>query len=186
MKLTPIDVQQQQFRLVMRGYDRREVASFLDLVSQQMGELARDNSELRADLRRVKSELEEHKQREQTLREAMLTAQRAIDEIREQAEKEARLMLTEAELRAEKIVYDAHKRVTKVIEDIQELKRQRARAIEELRGVLNTHVRLLAIEEEGSDKEQEPQASVMVLEHIRPPALPKSEEIEPARVGRSG
>src|SRR5262245_56287879 len=115
MKLTPIDIQQQQFRRVWQGCDRREVAAFLDLVAQQLGDVVRENGELRSDLRRVRGELDEHKQREQTLREAMLTAQRAIDEMREQAEKEARLMLTEAEIRAEKLVYDAHKRVTKVL-----------------------------------------------------------------------
>ena len=184
MKLTPIDVQQQQFRQTLRGYDRREVASFLDLVSQQMGEIVRENNELRSDLRRVRSELEEHKTREQTLKEAMLTAQRAIDEIREQAEKEARLMLTEAEIRAEKLVYDAHKRVTRVIEDIQELKRQRTRALEELRGVLNVHAKLLDVHEEHVKQESEPVASVMVLEHIRPPAPPKTGDIEPVRAIR--
>jgi len=54
MRITPIDIQQQQFHKTFRGADRREVASFLDLVSQQMGELIRQNDELQIEIRRLK------------------------------------------------------------------------------------------------------------------------------------
>ena len=100
MKLTPIDIQQHQFRKTLRGFDPREVANFLELIGQQLGELSRENSELKAEQRRTKRELDEHRDQEHTLKEAMLTAQGAIAEIREQAQKEAQLTLTDAELRA--------------------------------------------------------------------------------------
>ena len=95
MRLTPIDIQQQKFHRVWRGLETREVQSFLDLVAQQLGDLIRENGELRVELRRMSQELEGHRNREETLREAMLTAQRAIDEIREQAKKEAGLRTPE-------------------------------------------------------------------------------------------
>src|SRR5262245_32611885 len=114
MKLTPIDIQQQQFRPKLRGYDRREVHAFLDLVAQQLGEVQRDNNELRAEIRRAQRDLDDHQGRESTLKEAMLTAQRAIEEIREQARKEAEVIVGEAEVRAEKLVQGAHLRVSKM------------------------------------------------------------------------
>ncbi|MBI3178218.1 MAG: DivIVA domain-containing protein, partial [Deltaproteobacteria bacterium] len=143
MKLSPIDVQQQQFRSAWRGYDRREVKAFLDLVAEQLTELSRENGKLAGELRQRKRELDEHRDREETLREAMLTAQRAIDEIRDQAKKEAQLVVSEAEMRAEKILHNAHGRVGKIVDEINEVRRQRTRVIEELRGLLSTHSKLL-------------------------------------------
>ena len=37
MRLTPIDIQQQQFGRSLRGYDAKEVENFLDLVATQVG-----------------------------------------------------------------------------------------------------------------------------------------------------
>jgi cell division initiation protein len=182
MRLTPIDVQQQQFRSSFRGYERKEVKSFLDLVAQQMGELSRENNELRADVRRFERQLEEHRDREETLREAMLTAQRAIDEIREQAKKEAQIVVTEAEVRAEKILHSAHCRVTKVVDDINDLRRQRTRAIEELRSVLTIHAKLLDSYEDEQG-EMSSVGSVTVLDRVRPPAPPTADDNEADAIG---
>lgn len=175
MRLMPIDVQQQQFRRGIRGFDRREVQAFLDLVSEQMAEVIRENNELRGELRRSQQALDEHRERETTLREAMLSAQRAIDEIREQAKKEAQLTVTDAELRAEKILHHAHARSSRLTEETSELKRQRVRAIEELRAILNTHAKLLDLAEQTA-RDDLGEASVTVLGRLRPPALPMARE----------
>jgi cell division initiation protein len=172
MKLTPLDVQQQQFRRELRGFERREVQSFLDLVSQQMGELVRESTELKLELRRSQHEIEEHRDREATLREAMLTAQRAIEDMRDQARREAEVVVSEAEVRAEKIIHNAHARVTKILEEVGELKRQRARAVEELRGILNTHQKLLELHDQSVEREV-PQATVTVLDRVRAPQPPQ-------------
>lgn len=178
MRLTPIDIQQQQFRRTLRGIDCREVQSFLDLVAQQMGELSRENNEMRNELRRLERQLGEHRDREETLREAMLTAQRAIDEIREQAKKEAQVIVTESEVRAEKILHNAHCRVTKIIDDINGLKRQRVRAIEELRSILVTHERLLETYEAQVADQPANEGTVTVFERVRPPAPPALDDVD--------
>ena len=184
MRITPIDIQQQQFHKGLRGFDRREVQSFLDLVSQQMGELIRQNDELQIEIRRLKQELDEHRNREDTLREAMLTAQRAIDEIRENAKKEAQLIVTDAEMRAEKILHNAHGRVTKLLDEINELKRQRTRALEEMRGLLRTHQKLIdTYETEVAPKEE---GTVTVLDRLRPPALPAVHPLSEVKANGTG
>ncbi len=171
MRLSPIDVQQQQFRSVWRGYDRREVKGFIDLVAEQLTELSRENGKLTGELRQLKRELDEHRDREETLREAMLTAQRAIDEIRDQAKKEAQLVVSEAEMRAEKILHHAHGRVGKIVDEINEVRRQRTRAIEELKGVLNTHAKLLDTYAPDG-REEKPEGSITVLDRVRAPEPP--------------
>lgn len=180
MKLTPIDIQQHQFAKVFRGVDRREVSDFLALVADQLAEATRDSNELRTEVKRLSRELEEHRDREETLKQAMVTAQRAIDEIREQATKEAQLVVTESEMRAEKILHNANCRVTRLVDEVNDLRRQRIRAVEELRGVLNTHSKLL----DALEDQQEEGGTVTVLDRVRAPAPPSLEGPPRADSGR--
>lgn len=172
MKLTPIDIQQHQFRSAWRGIDGAEVRDFLALIADELGCVVRENNELRSEVKRLERNLDEHRDREETLKQAMVTAQRAIDEIREQATKEAQLVVTEAEIRAEKVLHNANVRVTKLADEVNELKRQRTRAIEDLRGILSVHVKLL-------DTYQEPSSggdpTVTVLDRVRAPVPPSLE-----------
>lgn len=173
MKLTPIDIQQQQFKKSWRGVDGAEVQAYLGLVAAEMSELSRENNELRTEAKRQQREIDTHREREETLREAMLTAQRAIDEIRDHAKKEAQLMVSEAEVRAERVLQNAQSRVARLAEEVNDLKRLRVRALEELRGVLNTHGKLIDVTEKQIENETEEMVSnVTVLERLRAPAPP--------------
>ena len=46
-RLTPVDVQQQQFRRSFRGYDEQEVDDFLDRVTEDVGALLEENGRLK-------------------------------------------------------------------------------------------------------------------------------------------
>ena len=179
--MTPIDIQQYQFRKSVWGFDVQEVRRFLDTLAQQLAERMRETNTLKTELKRTECALQEHRDRETSLREAMLTAQRAIDEIREQAQKEAEVMVAEAELRAEKLLHTAQKRVTKVLEDVADLKRQKVRALEELRGVLRTHERLLEMHD--AEAGGEPSGEVMVLDRLRAPLPPSQDDLQGAGGG---
>jgi DivIVA domain-containing protein len=48
-RLTPVDVQQKEFRLAVRGYNEREVDEFLDEVTEEMARLYAENTRLRAE-----------------------------------------------------------------------------------------------------------------------------------------
>ncbi|MEM6531496.1 MAG: DivIVA domain-containing protein [Myxococcota bacterium] len=172
MKLTPIDIQQHQFRTAWRGLDSGEVRDFLSLVADQLGEITRENNDLRAEVKRLERHLDEHRDREETLKQAMVTAQRAIDEIREQATKEAQLVVTEAEMRAEKILHNANVRVTKLADEVNELKSQKTRVLEELRGILNVHGKLLDAYNEAPEADEQ---TITVLDRVRAPAPPSLE-----------
>lgn len=187
MKLTPIDIQQQQFKKTWTGFDRAEVQSFLDLVSQQMSELCRENNELRGDMKRARAEIDDHRERESALREAMLTAQRAIDDIRDHAKKEAQLVVSEAEVRAERILHNANARVTKLIDEVHDLQRQRLRAIEEVRSVVSTHLKLIEFAEKQADEGGDAQVlgTVTVLERVRAPAPPENTKSAKASESRA-
>ena len=167
MRLTPLDIQQQQFKSGLWGFDPKEVDAFLDLVAGEVERLARENNQLRDQLRQRDAELDEHRKREQTLKETMVTATRLAEETRENAKKEAEIVVARAETRAEQIVQNAHTRLARVLEDLDELRRQRAQLEASLRSVIDSHKKLLdATSERASAVESETRR---VLQHIDGP-----------------
>lgn len=154
MKITPLDVDQQQFHRVFRGCDPEEVHRFLDLVSREMEELIRENNQLKEELRRRDQQLAEYREHEAQLREALVSAGRMTDEIKESARKEAELITAEAELRAEKIIAAAQERAVRLTDETNDLRRQKARLTAELRAILDAHRRLLdTLEDLEGDEE---------------------------------
>ena len=151
MKITPIDIRQQQFGRSLRGLDAREVDSFLNLVSDELETLQRENNRFKEELARTMRIVEEHRERERTLKETMITAQRITDDIKEGARKEAEIIISRAEIQAEKIIHAANDRLIKVIEDINEMKRQREQLRVGLSNLVESHRKLLReIHEEKS------------------------------------
>ena len=171
MKMTPMDIQQQQFRSSFSGLDRTEVRQFLQLVSETVTELSLENSELKTEVRRMQQTLDEFGQTENLLKQAMITAQKAVEDVREQTKKEADIIISEAELRAEKLLHHAHIRLSSILDDIQQLKSQKIRVIEDLRSLLRTHMELLQLHDDKQQQEPD-EASLKVLERVRVPAPP--------------
>ena len=104
MKVTPLDLRQQKFKTVMRGYDRAEVEAFLNETAEDYEQALRDADRLRDDLVRSQSSLDEHREGERNLRNTLLTAQRLADEIRNNAEAEGKRLIREAEGRSDLII----------------------------------------------------------------------------------
>src|SRR5207249_2854382 len=49
-RITPVDIQQKEFRLAFRGYNERDVDAFLDEVTEEVGGLYSENKRLREQL----------------------------------------------------------------------------------------------------------------------------------------
>src|SRR4026209_1747691 len=101
MKVTPLDLRQQKFKTVMRGYDRAEVESFLNETAEDYEQALREADRLRDELARSQSSLDDHREGERNLRNTLLTAQRLSDEIRNNAEAEGKRLIREAEGRVD-------------------------------------------------------------------------------------
>lgn len=160
MKLTPLDIQQQQFRTGLVGFDKKEVDAFLDLLAADVEELIRQNNTLREEVKRKEQELEEHRERERTLKDTMLTATRITEDIKQNARKEAEIVIAAAETQAEQIIQNAHTRLVRIMEDIDELRRQKAQFEGSLASILATHQKLL---EAMTEREHRTEADMVSL-----------------------
>ena len=146
MKITPLDIQQQQFRgKIFGGLDPDEVDGFLQQVSQEMEQLVRENNDLKEFQRKAAIDLEEMNLREKALRETMLAAQRIIEEMKSNAQKEATLIITEAELQGEKLVAAAETRLVELRTEIQELRRQKQQFEASFKSLLDNHYNMLTV-----------------------------------------
>jgi len=150
MKITPLDIQQQQFKKTRGRYDAGEVDSFLEMVRMEMEEVLRENSELRDELKKTKNRLSELVEHERTLKDAIISTQKVVEDIKANAQKEAEIITAEARLDADKIIGNAHEQIRKLTEDVQELKRQRVRVESELQAILNSHLKLLEATSESA------------------------------------
>jgi cell division initiation protein len=169
MKLTPLDIQQQQFSVRFRGFDTHEVDAFLETVANEFEELIKTNRELKEELERKEARILEYQNMEKTLKETLLMAQatseemrkmaqKAAEEIKANAQKEAAFTLSRTREQAEKIIAETNVRLAKIQEEINELKRKKIIIKQELRSLLETHLRLLdAIpEKEFREAEERP------------------------------
>lgn len=143
MRITPIDIQQHQFKSRLMGYDKAEVDQFLEMLAGEIERLFHQNQDLQEDLARTKSTLDEMREREATLKETLLTTQRVTDELKANARREAELLLADAEVRSERVMRGAEDRRLQLIEEIQEIKRQKIDFETSLRSLLEKHVRML-------------------------------------------
>jgi cell division initiation protein len=149
VKITPLDIQQQQFKgKLFGGLHPDEVDSFLQSVAQELENLNRENAGLREQSQKAAAEAEILAQREKDLRETILAAQKITEEMKGNARKEADLIIAEARVQADRIVAEAENRLIHLNNEIQDLRRQKAQYTASFRGLLESHGKILAVDEE--------------------------------------
>lgn len=155
MRITPLDIQQKQFPMKLRGFDVEEVYAFLEVIREEMEDLLRENANLKESIQRLDNQIKEYRDMETTLRETLLTAQQMVEDYKINARKEAELVVKEAELRAESLLKEAQEKVIKIHEDIVDLKGIRRHFKEEVKRLVESHLRMLEFDKERAEEQME-------------------------------
>jgi len=153
MRITPLDIQQKQFPVKFRGFDMEEVYAFLEVVREEMEEILRENASLKETIRRTEGQVTEFRDMEATMRETLITAQQMVEEYKTNARKEAELLIKDAELKADSAMKEAQERVVKIHEDIVDLKGIRRHFKEEVRRLIESHLKMLEFDTERESEE---------------------------------
>jgi cell division initiation protein len=138
MKVTPLDLRQQRFKNVVRGFDRDEVTQFLSEVADDYEQALRDADRVREELTRTQAQLDELREHERNLRNTLLTAQKLADEIRNNAEQEAKRLVREAESRADLVLQKAQSRLEDVQREVDNVRLKRKDAEASLESTIAT------------------------------------------------
>mgnify|MGYP001560712413 FL=1 len=152
MRITPLDIQQKQFPTKFRGFDEEEVDSFLELVREEMEELLRENSSLREEVKKNEKQLKEYKNIETTIRDTLIATQQMVEDYKNNAQKTADIIKKEAELKAETLLKEAQEKVIKIHEDISDLKGVRIHFKEEVRRLIESHLRMMDFDKEREEE----------------------------------
>jgi cell division initiation protein len=151
MRITPLDIKKQEFQTKMRGFDKTEVVSFLEVVSEEMEELVRENLELKEKMQRAADKLANYSKIESALQNTLVASQESAEQMKAVAEEKAELIIREANSQAEKIVDDAYEKLSELRREHISLKNQRAAFLVNFRSLLESQLKLLELMEKQAE-----------------------------------
>lgn len=129
MKLTPLEIKQQQFEKSLRGYDVADVQSFLTLVSNEVEHLLNKNKELEEQINKLNDRVRHYERVEEALHETLQTTKESVAQKLDSAKSEAQNKVDKAEMEAEAIVKEAHQHRQQIRQNIQRLLEKREEII---------------------------------------------------------
>ena len=102
--ITPMDIENKEFKKGFRGYNEEEVDEFLDIVKEDFENLYRENLDLKEKLKLYQEQVSRYKSIEETLNATLITAQTAAEDTCSAANKKAKIIVEEAELKSKQII----------------------------------------------------------------------------------
>jgi len=147
MRITPMDIEQQEFSKSFRGYNEEEVDDFLDKVVKDYEELINENVRLNEEIERMQEKLKEFSKIEETLRSALLNAQKSAEEMKGRVEDEAKIIIEKAEMEAKVLKQQVFQREDLLKNEIDNLRRYKFIFKEKFKAMLNLYLKMLENEE---------------------------------------
>lgn len=142
-RLTAMDIEKQDFKRKVRGFDPDDVQMFLRSVAGEVERLNLENGELREEIGRLKKAANEIRGREQALQQTLVTAQSMTGEMKEKAKAEAELVVRRARLNSERMLQQAQDQLARLEAEISRCKLERDLFERRLRGTIEEHLALL-------------------------------------------
>jgi cell division initiation protein len=115
MKITPLEIRQKTFEKVFRGYDKDEVAAFLQVISEEWIKANDERKSLEIKLEASEKEITKLREVESSLYKTLKTAEDTGANMIEQANKAAELQLKETQIKAEHMVREAKAKASLII-----------------------------------------------------------------------
>lgn len=115
--LTPVDIQQKKFHVGL-GYDKKDVNTFFDSVSESYESLYRSNAELKEKVSILNDTLQNYRSKESHLEKSLKRAEKDTVETISNATKEAKEIIRDAKIQAKNIVSDAEIRLDRLEDEI--------------------------------------------------------------------
>jgi cell division initiation protein len=151
--ISPLEIRKRHFSARFRGWDKTEVAEFLEALAEDLEEVFRELDEMERENVRLKDENARHRETEATLKETLILAQRSADSLREASERDAGRIVGEAEHKAEKMITQAFERMAETEKKIRELRMERRNFHHKLQGMIDLFQQVLNFDKEEEDME---------------------------------
>lgn len=149
--ITPLDIHNKVFKSsVFGGYNKEEVDSFLDKLTEDYERIYKENIELKDKVNTINEGLNHYKTMEETLQNTLIVAQNTAEDIKKNAYAKGENIIKEAEIKASKILSESNDDLTKVKREIDELRRNHSIFKSRMESNINSYLEILRtpIEEE--------------------------------------
>lgn len=121
--LTPLDIQNKEFKRVFSGYSMQEVDEFLNLVIDGYEKLYKENMDCKDRITKLEESVNQYKNIESTLQSTLVVAQSTSEQVVKNAEEKAANIIADANNKAKGIVADSFEEVKKLEYRYEEIKR---------------------------------------------------------------
>jgi DivIVA domain-containing protein len=125
MNVSPLDLRQQKFTTVFRGFDKIEVTALLTAAADDYEQALRETDRLRQDLTKLDVVLAEYREHEKILSSTLMAAQKLADDITSNAEEESRRIIREAQGRSDLLLDKTQARLEDIQREVDGLKLKR-------------------------------------------------------------
>jgi len=140
MKLTPMDINNKEFKKGLRGYSPEEVDEFLDEIVDNYEELYKDNSKLKEKLTVATDKIEHYTKIENTIQNTLVLAQNAAEQAKASSQKEAELIIRSANETAQRILDKSHNDVIQINSEFDKTKQEFIKFRAKYRNFINTQL----------------------------------------------
>jgi len=147
MRITPMDIEQQEFTRSFRGYNEEEVDDFLDKIVKDYEELINENVRLNEEIEKMQEKLKEFGEIEESLRRALLDARKSEEEMKGRVENEAKVIIEKAKMEAKALKEQVFQSEDLVKNEIDSLRRYKFVFKEKFKSMLNLYLKMLETEE---------------------------------------
>ena len=122
--ITPIEIQNKEFRRAFRGYSEDEVDDFLKIVTEDFEALYKENMDLQEKVTLYQEQVSRYKSIEETLNATLITAQSAAEDTCVAANKKAKIIVEEAQLQSKHIIDETNSRILELKKEYDNLVRE--------------------------------------------------------------
>ncbi len=119
--LTPIEIENKEFKKALRGFKEEEVDEFLDIVKEDYEQLYRENLELKEKVRLYQDQINKYENIEETLKATLIRAESVAEDTCSAANKKAKIMIEEADLKSRQIIEQANNQVIEIRKEYDEM-----------------------------------------------------------------
>jgi cell division initiation protein len=143
INFSPLDIRKKQFAKSVRGYEVKEVDTFLDLITAELEELIKKKEEYRKLVDLKDQEIKEVKERESSMRKTLENLQQLLTDERNRAKEKGKHIIREAEVKASEIVMQAKEEQGALQNEINQLKRMRREFLAKVGSLIDSYKKIV-------------------------------------------
>lgn len=122
--ITPLDIQNKDFKRAFRGYNAKSVDVFLDEIIEDYERIYKENIELKDKINMLSDQLRQYNTMEETLKSTLILAQTTADDLTSSARHKSETIIDNAELSGKKLIDQAHEDVRNIKNEYEYLKKE--------------------------------------------------------------